>query len=70
MRSESQESDGTKESRKFAEYLKIESLGKTLGFLLLPRRIKDGTMLCCYKKHVYVSSSRRTGKYTRVECKI
>lgn len=49
---------GIKESRKFAEYLKIESLDKTLGFLFLPRRIKDGTTLRCYKKHVYVRSSK------------
>lgn len=35
MRSESQES--TAQKRKFAKYLEIESLGKTLGFLLLPR---------------------------------
>lgn len=49
---------GTKESRKFAEYLKIESLDKTLGFLFLPRRIKNGMTLRCYKKHVYVRSSK------------
>lgn len=56
MRGESQESTAQKRVENLRN---IEFLGKKLGFLLPPRRIKDGSTLRCYKEHVYV----RTGKY-------